>query len=284
MRPVSAPFATHLASEVNTLAMCWKITRTDETVMGFTAHDSDIIFDGVTYYAATGFTPTDIAAKNDFSVDNLDVMGILDSSAITEEDLMAGIYDYAEVEIFLLNYEDLTQDRMLLRRGWVGEITVSREQFIAEIRGLAQKLSQSIGRVYSPSCDAILGDARCTVDLEDFTESTTVTSVTNRQTFTASALTQDAGYFTGGEVIWTSGANDGRRMEVKEFSNGQVVLALPMPDTITISDGFDIVAGCDKTHTVCKATFDNLINFRGFPHVPGRDKLFETAGTFSSDE
>ena len=284
MRVVSSNFATHLASEVTTLAMCWKVTRTDATVMGFTAHDADIIFDGVTYYASTGFTPTDIAAKNDFSVDNLDVQGILDSSAITEEDLMAGIYDYAEVEIFIVNYEDLTQDRMLLRRGWIGEISVSREQFIAEIRGLAQKLSQNIGRVYAPSCDAILGDARCTVTLASFTTSTTVTTVTDRQIFTASALTQDAGYFTGGEVQWTSGANTGRRMEVKEFANTQVVLALPMPDTISASDGFDIIAGCDKTAATCKATFSNLVNFRGFPHVPGRDKLFETAGTFTADE
>lgn len=284
MRPVSSNFATHLASETTSLAMCWKLTRTDTTVMGFTAHDADIVFDGITYVAATGFTPTDITAKNDFSVDNLDVEGILDSSAITEEELMAGIYDYAEIEIFLVNYEDLSQGRMLLRRGWVGEIRIAREQFIAEIRGLAQKLSQNIGRVYAPSCDAVLGDARCTVNLAGFTTSTTVSTVTDRQTFKASALTQDAGYFTGGEVIWTSGANDGRRMEVKEFANTQVVLALPMPDTISASDGFNIIAGCDKTASTCKVTFSNLVNFRGFPDVPGRDRLFETAGTFSTDE
>ena len=284
MRPVSSNFANHIASEVTTLAMCWKITRTDATVMGFTDHSENIVFNAVTYVAATGFSPTTIAARNDFSVDNMDVEGILDSNTITEEDLMAGVYDFAEIEIFLVNYADLAQGRILLKRGWTGEIKIEREQFIAEIRGLAQKLSQNIGRVYTPLCDAILGDTRCGVTLASFTEAATVSTVTDNQTFTASALTQDSGHFTGGEVVWTSGANSGRRMEVKEFANTQVVLALPMPDTIAVSDGFNIIAGCDKTAETCKAKFSNLVNFRGFPHVPGRDKIFETAGTFTTDE
>jgi uncharacterized phage protein (TIGR02218 family) len=36
---------------------------------------------------------------------------------------------------------------------------------------------------------------------------------------------------------------------------------------------FTIYAGCDKRLATCRAKFDNVINFRGFPHMPGNDAL-----------
>ena len=32
-----------------------------------------------------------------------------------------------------------------------------------------------------------------------------------------------------------------------------------------------MTAGCDKSFATCKAKFDNAVNFRGFPHLPGND-------------
>lgn len=283
MRTVSSALESHFAQECTTLATCWKITRTDSTIMGFTDNVEDILFESVTYKASTGFTASAVASQSDMSVDNLDVEGMLDSQAITESDIAAGLYDHAGLEIFMLNYADTSQGKMIIRRGFLGEVSIRRGQFVAEVRGLSQKIQQVIGRTYQPSCDALLGDARCGVNLASFTTSTSVSSVTSSQIFTASALTQDAGYFTGGVVQWTSGNNDGLSMEVKEFLNGQVTLALPMPYAIAVSDSFDIIAACDKTRDTCKSVFNNLDNFRGFPDVPGMDKLLETSGTFTGD-
>lgn len=130
----------------------------------------------------------------------------------------------------------------------------------------------------------MLGDSRCGVNLASFTTSTTVTAVTDNQTFSASSLTQDNGYFVAGEILWISGNNNGLRMEVKGFLNGEVTLALPMANSIQAGDGFDIIAGCDKSDSTCKNVFNNFINFRGFPDLPGQDKMFETSGTFTNDE
>ena len=38
-----------------------------------------------------------------------------------------------------------------------------------------------------------------------------------------------------------------------------------------MADAFTVTAGCDKSFRTCKAKFDNAVNFRGFPHVPGVD-------------
>lgn len=279
MRTISPQLEAHFAAGHTTLATCWKITREDSTELGFTDHDEQIIFDSVDYDSIAGFTPTTVESKSNMSVDNLDVEGQVYPSKITESDLLAGLYDYAEIEIFVVNYADLSQGKLVVKRGRLGEVTLNSQMFQAEVRGLTQHLSQTIGEVFSPSCRAILGDSRCGVNLTGFTVSATITEVTNNQSFAASTLNQAAGYFTGGEVEWTSGNNDGRRMEVKEFAESTVGLALPMGKSIQVDDTFDIIAGCDKTRETCQSKFSNIVNFRGEPDVPGTDKLLTTAGT-----
>ena len=279
MRIISPQLEAHFEGGLTTLATCWKITREDSTELGFTDHDELLTIDSVDYDSIAGFTPTTVENKSNMSVDNLDVEGQVFPSKITEEDLLAGLYDYAEIEIFIVNYEDLAQGKLVVKRGRLGEVTLNSQMFQAEVRGLTQHLSQTIGDVFSPSCRAILGDSKCKVALAGFTVSATVSEVVNNQTFKATALTEVAGWYTGGEVEWTSGNNDGRKMEVKEFASTQVVLALPMGKSIQVGDTFDIIAGCDKTRETCQSKFSNIINFRGEPDVPGTDKLLTTAGT-----
>ena len=250
--------------------------------LGFTDHDQLITFGGLDYDSVAGFTPTTVESKSNMSVDNMEVEGQTFPSKITEADLFAGKYNFAEIEIFIVNYEDLTQGKMIVKRGRLGEVTLNKQMFRAEVRGLTQHLSQGIGDVYSPSCRAILGDAKCKVNLASFTVSATVTAVTSNQTFSSDTLSEEAGWYTGGEVEWTSGNNDGVKMEVKEFANEQVVLALPMGKSIQVGDTFDIITGCDKTKDTCIGKFSNIINFRGEPDVPGMDQLFTTAGTINN--
>lgn len=279
MRTASSPLNAHLAGEVTSLAICWKLTLVDTSVMGFTDHTSDLTISSQLYKAATGFSPTSIETKDRFSVDNLDVAGVLDAAAITEADIMAGKYDFAEIEIFMVNVTDLSQGVVIHRRGWLGEVSLKNGQFIAEVRGLTQKLSQNIVELYSPTCRAVFGDGRCKVNLASFTVSGAINTVTSRQVFISNSMTQAAGYFSSGEVQWLTGANAGRRMEIKEFANKQFTLVLPMPNNIAVGDTFNAIAGCDKTFNTCFSKFSNAVNFRGEPYVPGMDKMLATAAT-----
>jgi uncharacterized phage protein (TIGR02218 family) len=271
--------ALHLAGEVTTLAVCWKLSLVGGTIMGFTDHTSDLTISSQLYKAATGFSPTSVETKDKFSVDNLDVAGILDAAAITEADIMAGKYDFAEIEIFLVNVTDLSQGTVTQRRGWLGEVTMKNGQFVAEVRGLAQKLSQNIVDLYSPTCRAVFGDGRCKANLTSYTVGGTVNTVSSRQILISNSMTQAAGYFSGGEIQWITGANAGRRMEIKEFANKQFTLVLPMPNNVAVGDTFNAIAGCDKTIASCIAKFNNAVNFRGEPYVPGMDKMLSTAAT-----
>lgn len=275
MRTTSSNLGNHFTQETTTLCTLWKVTRVDGAVYGFTDASKNLTYLGVTYNAATGHVPSDITTNSSLSVDNLEVEAILDSSTITEEDIAAGKWDYAEVEIMLVNYLDLTQGHMGQRKGWMGNVRTGRTSFIAELRGMTQKLQQQIGELYSPSCRATLGDTRCKVNLASYTFPGTVDYIYSNRTFAAVDVTQPNEYFEYGIVTWTSGLNIGLSMEIKTYTVGNIVLQLPMPYDIGLADTFNIIAGCAKRITDCKDKFNNVVNFRGEPYFPGVDQIYK---------
>ena len=278
MKTASANLKAHLAGETLTICTLWKITRTDAAVFGFTDNSRDITYGGLLYEAATGHTPSGVKTTSDLSVDNLEVQSILSSGKITEADLQAGLWDYATIEIMIVNYKALADGHMMLRKGWIGNVKTGRTIFVAELRGMMQPLQQSIGRIYTAACDADLGDARCGVTLASYTVTGSVTTATSGRVFTDTARTEADNYFAGGLITWTSGDNDTYRMEVKSSTSaGVVTLQQAMPNATVIGDTYSLSAGCDKLLETCKTKFNNVINFRGFPHVPGQDKMIAGA-------
>ena len=202
MRDFEPGFAAHLASGATTLATCWKLTRTDAVVLGFTDHDAALSFDGVTYDPVGGFDGGEGASKLGPQVDTSEIVGVLRSDAITEADIVAGLYDGASVETWRVNWRDVSR-RAHLSTATIGEIVREDGAFRAELRSGQQALNRTSGRVYGAFCDARLGDARCTV----------------------------------------------------------------------ASSHPHFAQGCDRQLATCRDRFANMINFRGFPHVPGADFL-----------
>ena len=275
MKTLPTGMQAHLDSGATTLCWCWKIARGDGAAQGFTDHDVDLAFDGITYEAASGFTATEVQSLLNLAIDNLSVSGALSSATLNEADLAARLYDNAAIEIWRVNWSDVSQ-RVRMRSGNLGEVKRGKAAFTAEVRGLAHILNQPVGRCFGYGCDADLGDARCTVDLANaaFKGEGTVASVTDARRFTVTGLDAFAdGWFTGGKLVWTSGANDGRAMEVKRHAVASIELWQSMSEAVVTGDTFVITAGCDKQFATCKAKFANAINFRGFPYMPGNDAV-----------
>lgn len=273
MKTISAALGQHLDGEVTTLATCWRLERADGWVRGFTDHDKDLEVDGLVYTAATGFLPSAIKSGSDLSVDNLDVEGFLDDDALRPEDLTSGLFDGARIEIFLVNWADLSQGRIILRKGWLGEVKRADSRFSAEIRGLANKLQQTQGILYSRLCRVDLGSPECGVDLGSLTDEYAIEAVTAGDGFTLDTA-RPSGFFTFGTCTFLSGANAGAATEILAHINQAIRLFTPMPRPMVIGDQVRLVAGCDKTPETCHARFGNILNFRGEPHIPGNDKVF----------
>jgi uncharacterized phage protein (TIGR02218 family) len=283
MRTIDSGLAAHLAGGATTLCRCWKVTRSDGSVLGFTDHDCALAFDGTDYEPESGLDASEDTGATGFAIGGLEATGALSSERLTAEDLAAGLYDHAEVRVYLVNWTT-PDERHLLRLGHLGEVTREDGTFRAEVRGLAAELDQPSGRIFRHACDADLGDTRCGVDLtsEAFRGSGTVTGATGRRRLTASGLdAYDAGWFERGKLVWLTGANAGRAIEVRahRIAGGMVSLELwqAMAAEMTAGDTFTVTAGCDKLFATCAAKFDNAVNFRGFPHMPGNDFVLSYA-------
>lgn len=374
MKAVSSGLFSHYQQEVTTLSTLWKVTRRDGKIFGFTDCAHDLLYMGTLYLASTGNSPSNVKNSDALNVDNLEIRSIFDSASITEDDLNAGLWDFAAVEIAQVNHADLTMGHRWLHRGSIGKVHSGRGFFNAEMRGMTQSLQQQTGRIFSPSCDANLGDARCTVNLSATQVTGSVTRALDAHSFIDIGRTEsnfslsqraltgivlgtqttfvcpahgltagvqvsisgvaklaqingafgiagvvDANQFTlpidssqwtawngaayvnpayvgstyvgggkmtphtaseffqGGVLTWLTGANAGISIEVKNYFPNYLYLAQAMTRPIAASDTYRLTAGCDKTFLTCKTRFGNVVNFQGFPHIPGMDRMVSGA-------
>ena len=259
-------------------------------MLGFTDHDQILTFDGTFFEPESGFAASEVRSGSDLAVDAQDAEGVLTSDRITETDIVDGRWDAAEVELWRVNWADTSQ-RVLLRRGAVGQIRRGRMAFVAEVRSLAHVLGQTVGRTFQASCDAALGDGRCGINLEivAFKGSGVVTDLLRDRAFMATGLSGfAAGWFTSGTLTWTSGFNAGRITEVLGHGLTDAIAGLTLLEApvraIAGGDSFIARAGCDKRIATCGAKFPNTLNFRGFPNTPGQDAVLRYASRDGSND
>jgi uncharacterized phage protein (TIGR02218 family) len=163
-------------------------------------------------------------------------------------------------------------------RGSLGEIRRSDGAFEVELRGLAEALNVPVGRSVLRTCDRALGDGKCGFDTSQagFSGEGTVESASGGSLSASGLGGFAAGWFTHGTLDWLSGDNAGERAAVKADRPGEAELRRltlwQEPGRKAVpGDRFRVVAGCDKRAETCRAKFGNLVNFRGFPHIPGDD-------------
>jgi len=276
MAALSEEFTAHLAAEITTVCHCWLLTRRDGTTMGFTDHDRAIECDDTLFQPESGLSATEARRSLGMAVDAVDVEGVLSSLAIKEEGIAAGFYDGATVETLLINWRNpglFTR----IGRSVIGKITRQDGRFVAELESPERALDQTNGRTLRRTCDAELGDAHCSVDLEtsSYKGEGIVQGVRDHAVLVSGLEGFENGWFSNGVVNWVSGERSGRpeRVTAHRIEAGLARLDLRGPLEIPVQEGdiFTITAGCDKRFATCKAKFSNSVNFRGFPHLPGND-------------
>jgi len=276
-RTIGAALKAHFALPTTTTCQLWVITRKDGTIFRYTDHDVDVPYGGQTYVALNSQELSALEQKTDLSVDTLEFDVILNDSGISRDDVIAGLFDMADVEIYVINYITPTDGVMQLISGHLGNALVMDDHLATiEFRSLAQKLNVSIGRTYTHECDADLGDSRCGITLASWMETDgVVSSITDNQNFFDDGRSEADDYFNYGLMTWLTGNNTALTMEVKDYAltGGFFQLVNTMPFAIQVGDTFQVHRGCDKSYTTCLTPFNNRINFRGFHRIPGMDKI-----------
>ncbi|MGH1356069.1 MAG: DUF2163 domain-containing protein [Thalassovita sp.] len=273
---MKADMLAHLASGVTTLSRVWLVERLDGVTLGFTDHDRDLSFDGLTFRADTGLTALSVQQGTGLSVDNTEAMGALSDAAISDKDIEAGLFDGALVRCWLVNWVDVSQ-RALQFSGQIGEIRRSGGAFEAELLGLTDLLNRPAGRVYQAPCAAVLGDSACGKDLTEagYRTEAVVRSVSDNVMTFDPMPGFEIQWFQRGVLEVLDGIGAGQTGMVKQdlvVENAREITlwsALGVP--VEVGDTVRLTAGCDKRMETCRNKFNNLVNFQGFPDIPGND-------------
>lgn len=301
---IPASLKSHVTtSRGQALALCWKITRTDGTVYRFTDWSHTLQLreaDAATLY---DYSPTDgieSSAKRRTDqleeANNKEARGIISSTLITVEDLRAGRFDSARIDEYLVS----------ARMPWLGyaehsvyfirSVSYDQADWRAQIEGLVSKLDRPVGDLWGPICRVDLFSTLCGLSASSFQKTVEVSDIVEdrksfKVTFSGGVGTawNANGYGNDGTIEWSSGALNGLRSQIKEYtwdggtSKGTVVLHLPAPYVIAVGDDATIKPGCNKKSGVerdkdgarvaghCKDRYNNLANFQGEPYIPNRD-------------
>jgi len=275
MKLISVGLKNHIKHEVTSLCSCWKITRSDGVMLRFTDLDRDLSVAGETYKSTDSYDRGILKSSNNIDTDEMKITGVLSLDGFGEGDLRAGVYDHAELIFFLVNWMDPGAGVIPLRRGKIGEVTWKDGAFTAEFRGLSDALRREVGDLYTPECRARFCDPDCGLNKAEFEITDVIAAVSNPQIIILTSFADGSARLDSGLVVFTSGANAGRAVEIESWDAGsrEIRLFLPLPHLPAVGDTVTIYPGCDKRFQTCRDVYENQINFRGFPHIPGTDNL-----------
>lgn len=294
MRTVGGQLSAHLAGNAHTRCHMLLLDCRDGTSFGVTDHSKDLAFDigdgSVTYVSGTGILASDIVTSTSLETDNYEVTGPI-STTVTRAAVLGGRFDRARARLFQVNHKSLGDGAIKLLAGNVSAARVEGGKFILEVRSDMDRFNQVVGRVLTNQCDADFGDARCGATPTVIT--LTITAVTDAMNFTGSfAGTYANDFFNMGKCTPVTGANaGGLPVEIFDWtSGGAVTLFMPMTVTPAIGDTFSVQDGCSKarksddvTVPTC-LTHNNVVNFRGFPEIPGSDQVLRAAVPGEGDQ
>ncbi len=261
------------------MADLYTITLLDGSAHYYADYDFDLEFGGHVFKSDEFiFNRGKISLTVGTQVDSLDIdiyatSGALIAGATLPQMAHNGGLDGARVKVERVFMPasspiDTTAGSVFLFEGRLSEVDSSRYEVTGKVNSDLELLNIQMPRnLYQSSCMHSLYDSGCTVDRQAFKVAGTLSAGSTANNLITS-LTQAAGYFTQGTIIFTSGANAGVRRTIRSYAGGVVSLTLPLKGAVVAGDAFIAYAGCDNTQATCQAKFSNKQNFRGFPFIP----------------
>lgn len=300
MRTISAELQAHLDSGATTTTYLLRVeSRTPGfNVLGITLLDEDVVYDDgdgeITYLAAAGMVPENLATSSQMDVDNTQIQHLFPESdlELNEKNVNAGVYDFAWFTLMLVNYEDLTMGHVVLQHGQLGQLRVEDGlTFWTELMSLSKMLKQSIVKKDSITCRATFGSQPpgtvgatyierqpCGFDAESLYVDFTVSAVGLESTRTFNTgLAQAEDFNVPGMIRWVTGDNAGREYEIEDQeADGTVSVTFETMFPIQVGDTGKIRPDCTKwkdNANGCKSFFGSnwVLHYRGEPYIPISD-------------
>lgn len=259
-------------------------TKTGEN-FGFTTVDADLRLDDgsglLTYSAYDELRPQNLQEDLTLEVDNTDLLGWFNKELETK--VLAGLFNYADISIYRLNYLRPEFGMEIMAHGTTGEIDFAQDaqsRRKIEFRSLKQQLTQTPNPMYSLTCRNDFGDENCGMPFS--WEAATVSSIGANpfMQFTVTGIARPDDYFNLGVIEFTSGPNAGATVEIESWNDsGLVTLSFLPPFAVSNAIGVRLRRDCGKTETDCK-NYGNIINMAAEHLTPVQDRSLMVPGAY----
>ena len=282
MKSVSAPLLALLnSSQQYILADLYTITLIGGAVLHYAAFDADLTFSSVTYSSSgPGFKRSNSKTVIGVEVDTLDVE-IYPNASTTINGIgmlaaaVAGAFDQATLKldrafITLSNGIPTVVGTLNVFMGHYADLQVFRNGIKLRVNSMVSMLNIQMPRnMYQAQCLHTLYDNDCGVVRSAYAVNSTAGAGSTASSI-ACSLSQAAGYFTRGYLVFTSGALSGVKRTVKGWAPGLASVFNPLPAAPAVGDAFTIYPGCNRIGLGgdCESKFSNLGRFRGCPYIP----------------
>ncbi|APG63812.1 hypothetical protein LPB140_11065 [Sphingorhabdus lutea] len=261
------------APPLTSFCYIWQILRHDGIMLAFTSHDRNVAINGIDYHASSGLIPTSIDAALGLENNGPDVDGILSNNAITDADIRAGKWDYAQIKLAIADWDKKTiiDDEMSIYH--MGAIRHDGHHFTAELEGISAALLYPIIPKTSPTCRARLGDAKCGINLNKYRCRAHIEKIEGERIFITPAVQLTPHYLAHGSIKFLSGRSCGHKSAIWDNDVNSVKIVDMPYASAQVGDMILLTQGCPKSISACGDRFENAQNFRGEPFLPGNDLL-----------
>ena len=248
------------------LAKCWLFILNDSTTIGFTDHDVDLNIGEMVYHANSGHVKHLNQNIKD-GPNHVELENIISHDLISIKDILSGVYDNANVEVFYVDIHAL-DNKKWARSGSIAEIKVDSDRVNIRVESLSSAFDQEICETYSENCRALLGDNRCKVQIEKYALKCKIDKILDKRRFLVNISQGDyKNYYSRGKAIFSAGANT-IEIEILNMVGNEVVLANSISSGVKVNDDLTLMPGCNQTVAMCCQVYDNVLNFRGEPNIP----------------
>jgi uncharacterized phage protein (TIGR02218 family) len=260
-----------------TFADCYSFTFVTGDTFHLTNYDQSITWNGTTFIARSALIDglkykTAVGLEVDKQQITLAAYPTTEmNGAPLMRAIAGGAFDGARVQrfrVFLSNQLTGGVDGVLLFQGRVSTVdSVGRTQAKITVASDLVVLEYDMPHnLFGPTCSHVLYDAGCTISRGDFSFGGAVGAGSTQSTILWGGA--NVGMLQGALVMQT-GFNAEVRTTVKAVDAGVALgLLYPLPSPVAAGDLFTCYFGCDHTIGTCKAKFNNVQHFRGFPFVP----------------